>query len=112
MHRTQLERTRRYRQSPRGKYSLHKGNAHNRGVEFQLTFEEWWAIWSLSGKWAKRGNRSGLYVMARHNDLGPYRVGNVAIELFNANTATRNRTVVAKSLKITKTVENAEEAPF
>jgi hypothetical protein len=108
---TQLERNKRYLASPKGQYSKHRSNAHSRGVEFLLTFDQWWNIWQKSGHWKKRGNRSGRYVMARHNDEGPYRVGNVAIELFNANVVTRNR-VVAKALRISKTIENAAEAPF
>lgn len=109
---TQAERNRRYLASPKGQFAKHRQNAYSRGVEFLLTFDEWWNIWQRSGHWAKRGNRSGRYVMARHNDEGPYKRGNVAIELFNANVATRNRTVVAKALKIRETIEGATEAPF
>ena len=53
-------------------------NAHKRGIDWQLTFAEWWGIWSDSGMWKNRGRGHG-YVMARHGDSGPYMVGNVKI---------------------------------
>ena len=112
MHHTQAERTRRYRATPKGIYNKHKCNAHARGVEFQLTFDEWWNLWRASGHWAKRGNRKGRYCMCRFGDEGPYVVGNVYIGTWSGNVAERNRTVVAKSLKIAKTIENAKDAPF
>lgn len=121
---TQLERSRRYRQTPRGKYSLHKRNALHRGVGFELTFDQWWAIWSLSGKWGQRGNRKGLFCMMRYADRGPYAVGNVSIGSWSANTAERNQTspvrrhtarttaVTWQPDDISDTVEDAEAAPF
>lgn len=85
MHPTQLERDRRYAATPKGQYARHKANAVKRGVPFQLTFEEWQAIWKHSGKWELRGNTSGCYVMARHGDKGPYALGNVSIQPFSKN---------------------------
>jgi hypothetical protein len=60
-------------------YGLRKCHARYRGIPFLLTFEEWWGIWRDSGKWEQRGARKDQYVMARHQDLGPYAVGNVRI---------------------------------
>ena len=59
------------------RYREHKWNAECRGIEFCLTFEEWIAIWLESGHLDERGCRSGCYVMARHDDKGPYKVGKI-----------------------------------
>lgn len=93
---TQGERSRKWRATPRGQYSVHKHNAAVRGIEFKLTFDQWWGIWQRSGHWEKRGNRKGHYVMCRKGDIGPYAVGNVYIGSFSHNTADRNKSVVVK----------------
>jgi len=104
---------RKYRASPKGQFAKHKENARRRGVEFLLTFEQWWAIWEKSGHWKKRGNRRGRYVMSRMNDIGPYAVGNVFIATFSSNVCDRNRSVVVKKHTAkTTTVIYSDEAPF
>ena len=65
--------------TPRSKYCVHKQCAKRRGIAFELTFEEWLEIWENSGHFDERGRRAHQYQMARHNDLGPYAVGNVKI---------------------------------
>jgi len=55
-------------------------------VEFKMTFGQWYDIWDESGRWADRGTFAGQYVMARHNDIGHYEVGNVSIILSVENT--------------------------
>ena len=69
-----------YNQTDRNKYSCQKSKAKHRGIEFTLTFDEWWDIWQQSGKYEQRGFRKGQYVMSRYNDTGPYAVGNVFIQ--------------------------------
>lgn len=64
--------------SARKAFMQQKGNAGQRGIEWRMTFAEWWEIWQKSGKWADRGRGNG-YVMARKGDAGPYAVGNVYI---------------------------------
>ena len=64
----------------RHKYNCQKSKAKQRGIEFTLTFEEWWDTWEQSGKWEQRGCRKGQYVMSRYNDTGPYAIGNVFIQ--------------------------------
>lgn len=59
-------------------YVSQKINASKRGIGFEMTLPEWWAIWQASGKWAQRGRGKG-YCMARKGDEGPYAVGNVYI---------------------------------
>lgn len=125
MHYTQPERSKRWRQTPRGRYAEQKRHALRRGVPFLLTFDEWWAIWAKSKKYVKRGNHKGCFVMGRHDDVGPYAVGNVAIIPFSLNTAVRNRTVVVKrhtrnttsvdfrdAAGVTSSTFGAEDAPF
>jgi len=63
----------------RERFRAHRSHAKARGIAFLLTFEEWWAIWLNSGRWDQRGQRADQYCMARHNDKGPYAVGNVSI---------------------------------
>src|SRR5678815_767042 len=60
--------------------------AERRGIEFLLTFEEWWLIWKQSRKYPQRGCGPGQYVMSRINDVGPYAVGNVLIKTNGNNT--------------------------
>lgn len=74
-------------QTPAYKFRQQRCSAAARGVEWQMTFDEWWAVWQASGKWHLRGARDGQYVMGRHGDVGPYAVGNVSIILANENHA-------------------------
>ena len=68
----------------RDKYNVQKHCAiKRRNIGFELTFEEWYDIWQKSGKWEQRGK--GGYCMARHNDTGPYAVGNVEIKHHSEN---------------------------
>lgn len=56
-----------------------KHMARKRGIEFKLTFEEWFKIWTDSDHLHERGTKRGQYVMARNGDQGAYEVGNVRI---------------------------------
>jgi len=67
------------------KFNVQKGQAKSRGIDFLLSFEEWIVIWRRSGKFPKRGNKNGKYVMARFNDVGPYSKDNVKIIPFEKN---------------------------
>lgn len=60
-------------------YTYQRRNADWRGISWELTFEEWWKIWSESGKWNVRGREKGGWVMGRLGDKGPYAIGNVVI---------------------------------
>lgn len=64
-----------------------EGRADRNGnkIEFRISFKEWWDIWQQSGKWEQRGRHKGEYVMARHDDVGHYEVGNVSIILASEN---------------------------
>jgi hypothetical protein len=66
--------------SDRKKYTSHKSSAKFRGIDFKLTFEEWFDIWQKSGHYHERGRGVGSYVMSRIQDKGAYEVGNVFIQ--------------------------------
>ena len=71
----------------RKKYTDHKHHAKQVGVDFLLTFEEWYGIWNDSGKLNQRGIARGEYCMGRFGDIGPYAVGNVRIITVEQNHA-------------------------
>lgn len=73
------------RNSINHKFLRQRCKAKQRGIEWLLTFDEWWAIWTESGHWQERGHNFGCYVMARHGDVGPYAVGNVSIITHSQN---------------------------
>jgi hypothetical protein len=67
-------------------YLVHRGHAKRRGIDFLLSYEEWFQIWQESGHLHERGYRKGQYCMARFGDVGPYVVGNVHIILHADNS--------------------------
>lgn len=81
-----------YSTSPMHKYIQQRKNARRRGVEWQFSFADWWAVWQKSNKWHVRGRGAG-YCMSRHNDSGPYAVNNVSI------VPTRENSRQAKKVK-------------
>lgn len=80
-----------YTDSRRAAYTAQKSDAKRRGIQFLMTFAQWWAIWEDSGHWLRRGYLKGQYVMSRYGDKGAYEVGNVHICLAEENRAERNR---------------------
>lgn len=74
-----------YRRSVRGKFLKQKQRAKARGIEWLLTFDEWWDIWQC--KWELRGRAPDQLVMARIGDSGPYAVGNVKLITGRENSA-------------------------
>lgn len=67
----------------RRKYKTHKNSAARRGIEFTLTFEEWWSLWEPH--YHLMGTRKGCMCMCRTLDRGPYALGNVRIDLVQNN---------------------------
>ena len=79
---------------------------HTRGLEWKLTFDEWWDIWEQSGQWEHRGRTKDKYVMSRRNDVGAYEVGNVFIQLAGANVSqARAGKPISKLIGIPRTEE-------
>jgi hypothetical protein len=71
--------TSKYQKTPKGRFTTQRANALARGIEWQLTFDEWWELWEKSGKWDQRGRGPKHYCMARRLDVGPYSLDNVVI---------------------------------
>lgn len=74
-----LDRERKWIKTPRGKYSVQKRHAKQRGINWEFTFEDWWDMWQKSGKWDDRGVSTGQYCMCRFKDEGPYSSTNCEI---------------------------------
>jgi hypothetical protein len=66
-------------------YAFQFYRARQRGISFQLSFEQWLDIWKKSGHLHERGRRRDQYVMARPGDKGPYSVANSRIVTGNKN---------------------------
>jgi hypothetical protein len=72
---------------PKKAYLGHIANAKERGIDFKMTFAEWWQLWEPH--YEKRGRHSGGLVMCRTRDEGCYEVGNVRIDTVRANAEER-----------------------
>jgi len=77
------------------KYYMHKKGAERRGIEFDLTYEEWLEIWG--SRLADRGRGSSQFGMLRTRDEGGYSVGNVRLGTPKENQ--QERAVVARVAK-------------
>ena len=71
---------------------------NNRGIEWNLTFEEWLDIWG--DKITQRGRGTGKYNMCRINDIGPYSIDNVFIDLHEDNANNGNHKSKMRKVKI------------
>lgn len=69
---------------PSQAFSAQRNNSKERGIDFEMTFDEWWTIWEPY--FHMRGRGKNELCMARNGDAGPYKVGNVylATHLGNA----------------------------
>jgi predicted DNA-binding protein YlxM (UPF0122 family) len=68
-------------------YLTQRRTAKTRGIEFLVSLPEWCRIWRDSGHWHERGRGRGKYVMARYEDKGAYKIGNVEIILSTKNNS-------------------------
>ena len=64
----------------RHQYACQKSKAKQRGIGFELTYDQWFDIWNKSGYLHLRGCAKGQYVMSRIKDEGPYAIGNIIIQ--------------------------------
>jgi hypothetical protein len=81
----------------RAKYHIHKGSAKARGIEFDLTFDEWMAIWG--DRLSQRGTKPGQLQMCRHRDEGGYTLGNVRIDTREGNVAELRQTLIRRAFE-------------
>lgn len=61
----------------KSKFHNAKRHAFNRGVEWHLSFEEWYNWWQSTGYYDQRGPFKDQYCMARLGDIGPYALDNI-----------------------------------
>lgn len=80
-----MPRIKQYDYKLRHQYACQKSKAKHRGIDFNLTYEEWLQIWTNSGHLKDRGCHKGGYVMSRKNDQGSYSINNVYIQTKYAN---------------------------
>jgi hypothetical protein len=64
--------------------------AQHRGIGWELSFEQWWKLWTDSKHWRERGRGKGKYHMARFGDKGPYSITNARITTIEENLAERD----------------------
>lgn len=77
-------RDRERNRTPKVAYETHKRKATRRGIEFKLTFQEWFNIWEEH--WEGRGAfKASSLQMCRLNDEGAYEIGNVRIDTLSNN---------------------------
>jgi hypothetical protein len=68
-----------------------RNQAKQRGIEWDLSYLEWLAIWQTSGHLFERGRHKGSYQMCRFEDVGPYASSNVRIDRMEANIQEAHR---------------------
>jgi hypothetical protein len=78
------------RSSLMGKYKMQERNAQAREIPFLLSYEQWLAIWTDSGKLDQRGRGAEKFCMCRFGDAGSYEVGNVFIGTGHENVRAGN----------------------
>ena len=85
------ERVKKWRsETPKGKYQVQKQHAKQRGVDWDFTFDDWWAIWEPH--WDKRGTGAGQLCMCRLDHSKGYAPNNVRIDT-NLSNAQEKRSV-------------------
>jgi hypothetical protein len=72
------------------RFRQQRSNAGNRGISWQLTFEEWRDWWLATGHVDERGRCTGQWVMARPFDSGPYALGNLQCLRAEDNVSQQN----------------------
>jgi hypothetical protein len=73
------------------KYRYQRHRARQRGISWNLTFDEWYQWWQQTGHWEDRGITSGKYVMSRFGDLGPYSLDNIFCQTRDDNCREGNQ---------------------
>ena len=71
--------------NPWKRFVANRRTATKRGIEFKLTFDEWWTLWAVH--YHQRGPKRDEYCLCRYLDMGCYEVGNVRVDLSVNNHA-------------------------
>ncbi|WP_313752430.1 sigma factor-like helix-turn-helix DNA-binding protein [Mixta calida] len=85
--------------SPLQAFKIQRINARERGVEWKLSFWDWWCLWDESGHWNDRGRGGKGYCMCRNGDEGAYEVGNVYIGTVKHNSTLGKTLAIEKEKK-------------
>ena len=75
-------------QNYRARFCTQRHHAGNRGIEWHLTFEEWYAWWGQDI--TNRGMGYGKLCMCRYGDVGPYSLDNIYKDTFENNSIYAN----------------------
>jgi hypothetical protein len=67
-----------------------RANARYRGIDWDLTFDQWRDWWLATGRVDERGRLRGQWVMARPGDVGAYAIGNIKCMRAEDNVTERN----------------------
>ena len=65
--------------NPWSRFAQNRATAKHRGIDFRLTFDEWWTLWAVH--YHERGTKRGEYCLCRYLDMGCYEVDNVRVDL-------------------------------
>lgn len=78
----------------RQRYYDQKGHARHRGIEWELTFEQWYQWWLDQGVDKDHPTKvcGQQLCMCRPNDKGPYSLDNIYCGTRSENTKERNKT--------------------
>lgn len=77
--------------TPKQKYNMQRISSEKRGIQWKLTFDQWYKWWQDSGKWELRGCKKGQYVMARYQDSGCYELDNIFCCSVEQNNSDRHK---------------------
>ncbi len=76
-----------WQKSTKGKFTHQRRKAAERGIDWNLSFEDWWNWWMKTGLWEQRGSTKGRYCMCRFGDVGPYSLDNIYVGLHGDNVS-------------------------
>lgn len=95
-------------QDPSKAFNTQRNNAKSRGIEWQMSFEQWWGIWK--DYYYLRGTGTNGLVMARKGDYGPYSVENVYLTTNLGNVLDYSKSPEAVIRRHVRRLEGAEKA--
>jgi hypothetical protein len=78
-------------------YNVQKGKAKKLGVDWELSFDSWYALWSLSGKLDQRGNKGNEYSLTRRDSSKGFSTSNCIIRTNSENAADKSAEEIAAS---------------
>lgn len=81
------------------KFRNQKYKAQQRGIDWQLTFDQWYKWWQDTGHWHQRGITAGKYVMSRYGDQGPYSLDNIFCQTRDDNCREGNVKLKGRAAK-------------